>query len=280
MGLLDRFRAGGLRPAWTYSVAGTLWRVIPAPPGTVVGEERDTKSKVATFFALDLASGRIRWSGRRFHDDWWVGVSAVHRNVLLLHGFATPDMPGHRGMVAADLSTGEVLWSDPDCMLVELRGEALLLSRQTANGFELEERSLRKGAQISLAPQERNLARATLEDASGEVRVPHLLRLGEVLDQEADQLLRPFSPGESAWPVEIIEHPRAVVFLTHERVPSSDGPDLLAARLRIVGRSSGSLLYEEVIQGHLHAPVQSTFSVVHDTLLYIKEGRSLRAIPL
>jgi len=281
MGLLDLFRAGGLRPAWTYSVAGTLWRVIPAPPGTVVGEERDTKSKVATFFALDLASGRVRWSGRRFHDDWWVGVTVVHRNVLLLHGFATPDMPGHRGLVAADVSTGEVLWSDPACTLVELRGEVLLLSRETINGFEREERSLRNGARTSSAPPARGFAGATLEDASREIIIPHVLRYGEEIDPDTERLLRPFSPGESsAWPVEIIVHPRTAVLLTHERVPSSSGPDLLAARLRVVGRSSGSLLYEEVVQRHLHAPVQSTFSVVHDLLLYIKDGRSLRAIPL
>ena len=280
MGLFDLFRAAGLRPTWTYTVAGTLWRVILAPPGHIVGEERDTTAKVATFFALDLKTGHVRWSGRRFHDDWWVGVSAAHRNVLLLHGFATPNMPGHRGIVAADLSSGDVLWSDPASSLLEFREDKVLLSRETPDGHVVEERGLRTGARTAATPRDDGSEHASAENGSWNILVPQLLHTAEE-DPRLQHLLGSSFPSESdLWPKEIIEHPRAMVLLTHEPGSSHPAPGGLTARLRVVDPGSGTLLHEEIVLMGMHAPVRNTFSVVEDTLLYIKDGRSLRAIPL
>jgi hypothetical protein len=245
----------------------------------VVGEERDTKSRIASFFALDLTTGRVRWSGRRFHDDWWVGLAAVHRDVLLLHGFTTPNMPGHRGIVAADVTTGEVLWSDPASSLVGLRDDGLILSCETIHGYDLEERALRSGARKAPAAGEDAPARHGA--GSEEIRSPHLLGSAEEADPRLENLLHQVSQRESlVWPLEFIDHPQAVVIVTHEPQLPSSHPPRFQAHLRVVERSSGSLLYEEVVQRGVHAPVLNTFSIVHDMLLVIKDGRSLVAIPL
>ena len=279
MGLRDLFRGGGLRPAWTHTASGTLWRVIPAPPDTVVGEERDTGAKRATFFALDLRSGRLRWSGRRFHDDWWVGVSAVQRDVLLLHGFATPDMPGHLGVVAADVQSGDVLWSEPTCSLVELRTKTVVLSRSGPAGPVVEERTLRTGE--TAATDTGEAGHATRSDDGGDLQTPVLVDPTSGLDPRLAHLLRPVLPeAPSVGPLEVIEHRRALIAMSYERGASASDRARLNGRLWIMHPESGALLYEEVVQRELHMPVPNTFSVVHDMLLYVKEGRSLRAIPL
>lgn len=277
MGLRDLFRGGGLRPAWTYTVSGTLWRVIPAPPGTVVGEERDARAKRAIFFAVDLRSGQLRWSGRRFLDDWWVGVSAVHREVLFLHGFATPDMPGHLGIMAADVQSGEILWSDPTCSLVELRTNTVVLSRPGPAGPVVEERALRTGG--AAATEEAEQGGHT--DAGVEFHAPFVVDPESGLDRRLDHLLRPvLRETSSVGPLEIIDHPRALIVMSYEaEAPLSDRSPL-KGRLWIMHPESGSLLYEEMVQKELHMPAHNTFSVVQDMLLYVKEGRSLRAIPL
>jgi hypothetical protein len=281
MGPRNIFRAGGLRPSWSYSTAGTLWRVVPAPPGIVVGEERDTKSRIASFFALDLTTGRVRWSGRRFHDDWWVGLAAVHRDVLLLHGFATPNMPGHRGIVAADVTTGKILWSDPASSLVDLCDDGLILSCETIHGYDLEERALRSGARRARAASGDLPARPVVDADSREIRSPQLLHSAGETDPRMENLLQQVSDRESlVWPVEFIDHPHALVIVTHERQHPSSNPPRFQAHLRVFERSSGSLLYEKVVQRGVHAPVPNTFSIVRDMLLVIKDGRSLVAIPL
>lgn len=280
MGLLDRFRAGGLRPAWTYSTSGTLWRVIPAPPETVIGEERDTKAKRATFFALDLNSGRRRWSGRRFHDDWWVGVTAVHQDVLLLHGFASPDMPGHLGIVAADIASGDILWSDPAGSLVELRTDIVVLSRPSASGPDLEARALRTGAHTALVSGGNHGAGSSSGEDAPDIRVPYLLAPDEDMGARLNRLLRPLLGGQStSWHLEVVEHPRAIVVMTHE--PSApSGATTLRGHLRVVDPEAGSLLFEEITQREVQLPVPNTFSIVQDKLLYIKDGQLLRAVPL
>lgn len=278
MGLLDRFRAGGLRPAWTYAASGTLWRVVPAPPASVVGEDRDAQSRVASFFALELASGRVRWSQRQFLDDWWVGVAAVHGDVLLLHGFASPDMPGHRGVAAVRIATGKVLWADAQATLVEVRDERVLLSRQTLEGHAREERHLLSGEPLlPHSPGDESSAKES-QTSDSELMVPRLVHSGAELDPEIAQMLNEVTRhGTPVWPVEIIDHPRVVVFAAHEKEGESAR---VHCRLGVVERNACTLLYEEVLQSGLRAPVMNMFSVVHDMLLFIKDGHLLRAIPL
>ena len=115
MALRSPLKGRKYTPAWKYRTKGILWRVGPVGPASLAGEVRDPERKEVRFFCLDRLTGRVRWEGKQFGDPWWVGIECGIENVLLLHGYAHPDMPGHRGLIAVDTFTGDVLWSNQEC---------------------------------------------------------------------------------------------------------------------------------------------------------------------
>jgi hypothetical protein len=113
-----KFFSGGKRrrlsgTAWEYHSEFAIWRIYPTGSIWIAFEERDTEKKKATFSCLNRLTGEVAWSGQ-FLSDWWVGVEAVTGEALILHGFATPDMPMHKGITVIDLPSGTLLWEHPD----------------------------------------------------------------------------------------------------------------------------------------------------------------------
>lgn len=103
-----------LKPTWSFGSDGTLWRILLGNGGRILAEYRDEDRKVAHFVCLDDRTGRVLWRHQRPEEPWWIGLEAVQGNRVLLHGFQTPDMPEHKGMIALDLETGEERWRNEE----------------------------------------------------------------------------------------------------------------------------------------------------------------------
>ncbi|MCI0706201.1 MAG: DUF4905 domain-containing protein, partial [Ignavibacteriae bacterium] len=125
------FLKQGLRePEWTYNAPGNIWRIQFSQSGQLVGECRDHELKTVSFFCLDENTGSVHWQGVRLNqsaakedaprlvetsvDPWWIGIDSVYRDVILLHEFANPGLPEHRGILALDLGSGSLLWHNRD----------------------------------------------------------------------------------------------------------------------------------------------------------------------
>lgn len=114
MKIFSLFDQSKLSPAWSYAAHGTIWRILFSDSGEILGESRDPEKKQATFFCLDEQTGAVRWQDVRLSEPWWVGIDAVHRNLVLLHEFANPSMPEHKGIIVLDLTTGKELWRNDE----------------------------------------------------------------------------------------------------------------------------------------------------------------------
>ena len=113
MGLLDRLRGFSLHPAWHYAAHGTLWQIQVGSPRFLLGEARDQEKKTVSFFSIDRETGEVHWEGVNPVGSWWAGVEGIFGEIVLFHGFATPDLPIHKGIFAVDGRNGTLLWSEP-----------------------------------------------------------------------------------------------------------------------------------------------------------------------
>lgn len=111
-------------PVWTYAARGVLWRVEAGAPEFLVGEDRLLEAKEVSYFCLDRATGRPRWEGLVPAGGWWSGIEAVTGSVVLFHGYASPDMPLHRGLSAVECDSGKIRWSHPQARFLHLEGNA------------------------------------------------------------------------------------------------------------------------------------------------------------
>src|SRR5215510_2177296 len=112
-------RKGRLTPAWKFDSGGTIWRIHPTDSENIIGEVRDLERKKTTFFCIDRYSGEVRWEKRSFVDDWWVGVETVRNGKVFLHGYVVPDLPGHKSIIAVDITTGNKVWENEDLTFVQ-----------------------------------------------------------------------------------------------------------------------------------------------------------------
>ena len=110
-----RFFRGGKRVSilWEYHSEAVIWRIYPTGSLWILGEERDIGKKKVKFSCLDRLTGKVSWS-KPLLDEWWVGVEAVTEGSIVIHGFATPDMPIHKGIALVNLPTGTVRWDRSD----------------------------------------------------------------------------------------------------------------------------------------------------------------------
>jgi hypothetical protein len=274
------FRRRKLELSWEYKAEGIIWRLHPGDGGLIIGEERNIESRTATFFSVNQ-SGTL-WKRKNFGEQWWTGIEAVHRGVLFLYGFATPDLPGRRGITAVDCSTGELLWTNNDLTFIAPGGDTIYASQDAIDGPVVLEIDLRTGAQVreagrgSDAVQQVPRTGYVLEDTE----YPQVL-----LDEDASPLpalVRKLSaPAAAGCPVEYGEHGPFLVIVYH-RGKGSGGDEAppYVRGLDVVDRASETRMMHFTLDEAVSSPAYGSF-LVHDGVLYfVRERKTLTAVPL
>jgi hypothetical protein len=102
-----------LQPHISQKFDGTVWRMeIDAITATLFAEIRNEADKQVSFASVNLASGKINFTQLTIDERWLTGMEAAYNGVLLLHNYELPGSPAHKGIIAVDGETGQVLWSD------------------------------------------------------------------------------------------------------------------------------------------------------------------------
>ncbi len=113
-GFFPLFRSKQLKPIWEFSTGVLIWRIFISSQNTIVGETRNQEAKSASFFCVDARTGKSLWKGIEFDEPWWIGIETVYDKWIILHRFARPDMPQHRGIHIVELATGKILWRNDE----------------------------------------------------------------------------------------------------------------------------------------------------------------------
>ncbi|HUL44064.1 MAG TPA: DUF4905 domain-containing protein [Bacteroidota bacterium] len=132
MGWFSGRKRKTLKPSWSYRTSGFLWRILPSAR-FLAGEDRDTEKKRVTFFCIDPQSGNVLWEHRMFDEQWWIGLDSLYGETLFFHRYASPDMPEHQGIIAADIRTGTVHWENTEMEFLLAHRDVVAVSKQ---GFE------------------------------------------------------------------------------------------------------------------------------------------------
>lgn len=274
-------RKGDLKRVWTYKTAGIIWRVLPSDSGKLLGEVRYKDNKKVEFFCIDQASGDIHWERRGFGEKWWVGIEAIHKDVLYLHGFATPEMPEHKQIIAVDLLSGEQLWFNADLKFEIAVDDSLYATRNTAEGNMVFELQYRSGAILrSWGSDHQVLREARIRSVSpastAEFPVPV-----ESLQEVDNRLAEIVTGGERKGSFEVVPGNLMVVFNYHKKSDvGAPGALRFDNVLRVFDRQTGKIVYQENLNIGAAAVIPYAFFVQGDMLFYIKERRSLTAVRL
>ncbi len=273
-------------PSWSFAPGGVIWRLLVSDDRVIVGEARSQEEKRVEFFGVDESSGTLLWRSASPHDPWWAGLEGLHRGVVLLHGFAKPDMPEHLGIWACDARTGRPLWESSDLtywFAAEGRVYGLRTGFDRRTGVALD---LRSGQVVEEYGESLDAVYALRQrflgdESPADVRFPTPLE-DAGLPTSTMQRIGQLAPHESlVGDIEVIQAERTIVFSYHRRIGAAhEAEPKLENRLVILAVPSGKVLFEDVIQRHARAAVPDSFFVKGEQLLFVKDGHALTAVSL
>ena len=99
---------------YSFSNGRQIWRIIPTEDNKLVIEERDTEKREVFFSCLNIFTGKKIFSDLQLEEKFWVGIEAVYKDIIYFHRFTKPDMPGHKGITALDMSGQKVIWENSE----------------------------------------------------------------------------------------------------------------------------------------------------------------------
>jgi hypothetical protein len=99
---------------FSYKSEGQIWRILISETDKLVVETRDMKTREVFFHAFGLDSGKIIFSDLQLEEKNWLGIETIHNDIIYFHKFPQRDMPGHKEIIAFDISTGKILWENRD----------------------------------------------------------------------------------------------------------------------------------------------------------------------
>ncbi|NUN68799.1 MAG: DUF4905 domain-containing protein [Bacteroidetes bacterium] len=239
--------------------------------GLIIGEDRDTESKTASFFCVDGSTGRTLWSGKDFGEAWWIGLLGVKDGTLYLHGFKKPDMPEHKHIFAVDVRTGQLRWKNSDCAF-------LAVAENDVFGFkDLFERRVfyRIDGRTGTLLEELTALPDSVDPNERYERTD--FRFPSPVPKEA--IPAPVAPHiTDAVAAEYVAGERYTVLNTHRRnTPPAEG---LTNRVMVIGNDGHRVLFTDTLNSATPYPVPDSFFMDGDRLYYIKERTTLTAVRL
>ena len=285
MKISSLFQQKQLKPAWSYTTSGILWRLLFSQSNFILGEDRDTEKKEVSFFCLNATNGDLLWKHNVFGEAWWIGIEGVVHDKVFLHGFRKPDMPEHGKIIAVDLGTGKELWRNNEyAFLYATRDRVLgfrdLFERRiyceldAATGEFLQE--LRE-------PPEDTYEKKELSRGRNDFLFPESLHHDDSEYPIVNPVVLKYCAGETLrGSVEYVRVGGKAVFNYHAFQSHDQEKNIedLQNKLCIVDESNGRQLFADVINSSTPSPVPESFFIDDATMYYVKEKHTLIALPL
>lgn len=274
-----------MKPTWQYKTAGVIWRVLPTETGKFIGEERRLDAKQASFFCVNQITGEVHWENVNPGGGWWIGIETIHRDVVFLHEFATPDMPARKGIHALDVLTGTHLWSNNNLTLLGAQDETVYATTEAFGSSLVHEIEYRSGAVLKSGAYRETATHAVRQRSSFELansmEFPIPLQ-DSTLDIPAALVLKSHIPEEGLHAhVEALEQETLLIFNYYEHASQSDAEQpRLRNTLKLVDKRTGHELFREVLTSNATSPAPETFFVSNRMLYYVKERSMLTAVRL
>jgi hypothetical protein len=273
------------QPRWSYTTHGVLWRILLSESGFIVGEDRDIDQKSVAFFCIHGNTGKVNWSDLSFGENWWIGIDALVKDRLYLHGFINPSLPDHRKIIAVDLPSGRELWRNEDYALLYARPDQIIAYRDLFEKrifYELDPRSGNLLGEFAEEPE--NSPRYRQEQCGSSNLIVGAPFDPKTTDDPAmhNHYLKFCSDGRLRGLVEFARTGSTTVISFHRmKSPASESaPEILENHLLIVDDMRSSIIYQDILNAETPAAVPGSFFIESSNLFYIKEKNTIVSIDL
>jgi hypothetical protein len=281
MGIVSR-KKQKLTPSWQYGVDGQIWRLLPSAQGFLIGEERNASTMSASFFCIDQGSGDVRWEKLQVDEKWWVGLEDMYGNTVFLHGYASPDWPVHKGIIAIDISSGSQRWSNNDVRFLFAMNDAVYAVKETFEELTFVKLDITDGSVLEEIQREQinvlQSDRQNIEIAGVTYPVPGSEPIVERI--RSTGVFHPEHPETTVSFLEYLELGNIMIAAYYQNLTTSESTPVYRLSLAVIDQQRNEALYHDVMNIHTSVPHPETFFVMNGIVHYVKEKKVIIAIPL
>ena len=271
---------------WSYTSSANIWRLLFSETGRIIGENRNQDRKQVTFFCLNEPTGDKIWENLATDEPWWVGIEAVQKQMLLLHGFAQPDLPQHKGIQAFDLESAERKWENKELAFWfgyqnTVYAFKTMFERRIGYALDLNTGKILQEFDDTFDELQpvRKLAQEELQ--TDEYKFPEVFHLADS-DQMVKAVMEKLTnSGRVVGDIEFVRDREYLLFnyYVHEKTSTPDSLSL-ENNFEIVKIESGQKVFSVRLLSGAKAPVPDSFFVKDNVVYFIKDQRTLSALRL
>jgi len=123
-----------LEKAFTFSDKKNIWRLLISDSDKLLIETRDIEKREVFFHCLDIKNGKNILSNLQLDEKYWVGIEAIHNDLIFFHKFAKPDMPEHKQIIAYDINSKKIIWQTENYSFLTFYNNDLYVFKQKYEG--------------------------------------------------------------------------------------------------------------------------------------------------
>jgi len=283
--LFSSFFPRSLTTSWSFACQGTLWRLLLGERGTIVGECRDQEKKETQFFCLQGETGTLSWLHTRTEERWWIGLEAVCKNRVLIHGFETPDLPGHKRLIALDLDSGTEVWRNDEVTFwfayqSRVYVYRTMFEKRVGQVLDLETGEVLETHEgIEHLATLRELARQ--EDPQASIEFPEMLEPSGATGKFRPLIEREIRNHRLVGAIEAVVR-GAFLVMNYHRAAKGSSPEAprLENQFLIFDSETGKKVYSDILIQDARAPVPDTFFVKDSSVYFIRNQKELCMVRL
>jgi len=97
---------------FTYKSDRQIWRILISDSGKLILETRDLNTKEVFFNCYYIENGENIFCDLQLDEKCWIGIEEIYKDIIFFHYFPKPDMPHHKGIIAFDIASQNILWAN------------------------------------------------------------------------------------------------------------------------------------------------------------------------
>lgn len=103
-----------MKKHFSYKSKYQIWRILISDNDKLIMELRDVIRKEVYYSCYSLSAGKKIFESLQLDEKYWIGIEALYKDTIFFHKFAKPDMPGHKEIIAFDITEQIVRWKNKE----------------------------------------------------------------------------------------------------------------------------------------------------------------------
>jgi hypothetical protein len=263
-----------IKKEYTFTNNRQIWRIIPTQTDKLIIEERDTEKREVFFNCIKINSGKKIFRDLQLNEKYWIGIETVYKGIILFHEFVKPDMPGHKGIIAFDINSHQILWQRDDYIFLFVYDDKVFCYELKFEGRNFYTLNFKTGELIDSLGEDASpineLREKNISDNIAEgCLFPEPFDISSGEDERIKNLLQGCKEERVIMgKIEYLRVNNLILFNFHEVVDNGKLRNLFKA----IEIDSGNVIFEEVLNDETKAFVPDSF-FLKDNLIFLLKNK-------